>query len=163
MPSKNIKVRLSRESINKAISTIREYQKSIEAKQTALMSVLGSRGYDVMVKNISSYPMPYSKGELIDGVRYDNTGNSVVIYNVCNHALFVEFGTGIVGSRSPHPHDTIGYSYDVNGHGDNGWYYRDEDGWHWTKGMPSRPFAHDTFEELRQELPNIVKGVFGND
>lgn len=126
------------------------------------MNELGARGYEVMIENIKSYPMPYATGELVSGAGYEITEKTATIYNISNHALFVEFGTGIVGSRSPHPHDTIGYHYDVNNHGDNGWYYYDEGGSHWTKGMPSRPYAHLTYEELRNELFDIARKVFND-
>lgn len=160
MQSRNIKVRLNDESISQAISSLKEYKKTLKYKQAALMKELGEHGFEVMVREIDSYPMPYSKDDLINSVSYECTGRTVTIYNASDHALFVEFGTGIVGSRSPHPHDTIGYHYDVNNHGDDGWYYRDEGEWQWTKGMPSRPFAHGTYETLRAELIDIVKKVF---
>ena len=160
MQSKKLKVQLNSASINQAIEQLRQYRDSIEAKQERLMDVLGVYGYEIMVKKIDSYQMPFSKNDLISNVGYEAGKKSVTIYNLSDHALFVEFGTGIVGAESPHPHDTIGYSYDTNNHGNDGWYYLTDDGWFWTKGMPSRPFAHETYVELRQELLMIAREVF---
>lgn len=160
MQSKSIKVRLNDESISQAISSLKEYKKTLKYKQAALMKELGEHGFEVMIRHIDFYPMPYSYDELINSVGYECTGKTAVIYNTSDHAIYVEFGTGIVGSHYPHPHDTIGYHYDVNNHGDDGWYYRDGKEIQWTKGMPSRPFAHGTYETLRAELTDIVKKVF---
>lgn len=38
---------------------------------------------------------------------------------------YLEFGTGIVGAKKPHPEASkIGWSYDINKHGDKGWTFR---------------------------------------
>ena len=56
--------------------------------------------------------------------------------------MFVEYGTGIVGSWNPHPEDP--WEYDVNNHGYGGWIYQGADNkLHWTRGMPSRPYFYD--------------------
>lgn len=63
-------------------------------------------------------------------------------------ALFVEFGTGIVGSNNPHPVDP--WQYDVNGHGEKGWRYQDDSGtWRITSGMKSRPYFNDLIEWIQ--------------
>lgn len=75
-------------------------------------------------------------------------------------ALFVEFGTGIVGSWNPHPDDP--WEYDINNHGYKGWYYpaelanesdarTDSAGtkFFWTRGMKSRPYFYETVEWVR--------------
>ncbi len=77
--------------------------------------------------------------------------------------VFVEFGTGIVGSKAPHPTSgEHGYSYDTNGHGNDGWYYFDEKGnrIRWTRGMPSRPFMFETAVELSESIEDTAREVF---
>lgn len=163
MQSRNIKVRLNDESISQAISSLKEYQSSMKTKQAKLMEEIGVRGSGVMFDEIAKYRMPCSKANLIKWIDYTSTGTSTRILNRCGYAMFVEFGTGIKGARLPHPHDTVGYRYDVNNHGEEGWNYFDEDGWHWTMGMQARPFAHETYEALRPEIVNIATKVFNND
>lgn len=163
MQSRNIKVRLNDESISQAISSLKEYQSLMKTKQAKLMEEIGVRGSGVMFDEIAKYRMPCSKANLIKWIDYTSTGTSTRILNRCGYAMFVEFGTGIKGARSPHPHDTVGYRYDVNNHGEEGWNYFDEDGWHWTMGMQARPFAHETYEALRPEIVNIATKVFNND
>lgn len=80
------------------------------------------------------------------------------------YAVYVEFGTGVVGQGSPHP-APAGWRYDVNNHGEAGWWYfndRDQK-WHWTKGIESRPFMYNTARELERECGRIAREVFGRD
>ena len=87
-------------------------------------------------------------------------GNKGIIFTDCAHACYVEFGTGVVGSANPHP--TLPWEYDVNGHGENGWYYYDTDSGkvRFTKGLPSRPFMYETSRELEKKAIEIAKEVF---
>jgi hypothetical protein len=77
------------------------------------------------------------------------------------YAVYVEFGTGVIGKSNPHPAPE-GWKYDVNEHGDKGWWYFNErdQKWHWTKGMASRPFMYNTLQELQREAEKIARRVF---
>ena len=76
----------------------------------------------------------------------------------------MEYGTGVRGKNSPHPKPPEGWIYDVNEHGEEGWWYMGDDGeLHWTRGMPSRPFMYDTAKELRENTKEIIKGVLKDD
>ena len=68
-------------------------------------------------------------------------------------AMFVEYGTGVVGERNPHPDpQSVGQydSYDSQGHGDAGWYYGTPTGMQWTKGQPAKPFMYRTWDYGRR-------------
>lgn len=155
-----IKLKLSKHSINQAIKQLEQYRNNLEIKQERLMMLLASRGYEIIINKLNDMDMPFSRNELISGAMFNYSSKHASIFVISDHAIYVEFGTGIVGAQSPNPNNTIGYAYDINGHGDNGWYYYDENGIHWTKGMPSRPFVHETYVELREEINSIVKEVF---
>ena len=95
-----------------------------------------------------------------------SNGASYYIYTDCDWAAFVEFGTGVVGKSNPHPDTGLAnWKYDTNNHGEAGWWYFNDGEWHWTKGMPSRPFMYETAQELRDMsvIMNIAKDVFGSD
>jgi hypothetical protein len=95
-----------------------------------------------------------------------------------NVALYVEFGTGIVGSQEQHPAVGNGetkWGYDLKGHGESGWWYPAKEGnWRnrytfrgengnllaWTKGMPSRPFMYDTMLWLKDQIGEKYKVGF---
>ena len=162
---KTIEIALTSDGIKKAIRQIRAYKKSLETKKNKFLRELGNLGYDLMIEEIYSHDMPYSRGYLARSILVRIGDNTVRISNDSDHAVYVEFGTGIVGARNPYENNTIGYKYDIKGHGDKGWYYYDEhDGQlHWTKGMPSRPFVHDTYLKLREQVFNIAKEVFESD
>ena len=52
-------------------------------------------------------------------------------------AKVVEYGIGYTGSFTNV--ETDDWEYDVNGHGEKGWYYQDDDGnYHWTNGFEGR-------------------------
>lgn len=88
-----------------------------------------------------------------------------------NYAVFVEFGTGVMGEESPHPKaGEEGWEYDVGGHGDSGWWYPTVEGdpnptkkltkqgsWvAWTAGMASRPFMYSLWLWASYSVTNII-------
>lgn len=80
------------------------------------------------------------------------TNDMVIIFN--------EMGTGIVGSNNSHPNPDgpfKSWKYDVNEHGEKGWVYPKEDGTYgWTKGLPSRHMFYSAFQDIKDEIGNIV-------
>lgn len=96
-------------------------------------------------------------------------GISIRVEN--EYFMFIEYGTGVVGERNPHPIPSRdGWTYDTNKHGETGWWYpsrsddpnttkyQDKDGnyWAWTKGQASRPFMYKTWLWGSQSVTNIV-------
>lgn len=91
----------------------------------------GSSWYEITHTLESSFVKDYSLGKLV---------------NVCWYSAFVEFGTGVSG-QGTHP-KSQDYQYDVNGHGDNGWYFFDNDGnLHFTTGMQAHRFMYDAIQD----------------
>lgn len=163
---KKVKINaLSLKDIERKLAEVQRYRDSLERKLDSLLTALAEQGTIIAKNNISAYHMPWATGELensIQGIYDSNTGKGA-IWSDSDHAVYVEFGTGIVGKNSPHSESgTQGYQYDVNNHGDSGWWYlKDEDGnFHWTKGMPSRPFMWTTANRLREMLPSMAKQAF---
>lgn len=160
---KTIIFELSNKDIDRAIKELKQYRNSIPVKQELLMAKLSSRGYEILIQKIGDLNAPYSQNELRSGASFQYSQKEARIFVVSDHAIYVEFGTGIVGARSSNPNNTVGYAYDINNHGDNGWYYYKDGQIHWTKGMPSRPFVHNTYIELKKEISSIIKEVFDDD
>ena len=94
----------------------------------------------------------YDSGELYNSIHAEQKSGVGYVIADAAHAAFVCFGTGIVGKNNQHPNIAIaGWKYDVNDHGELGWWYIGRDGRaHWTKGMPSRPYMYNTAQQLRQ-------------
>lgn len=163
---KTINVELSEKSFREAAREIQKYKNEVIRKCQILAERLAERGVEIAEMKVSNHHAIYT-GELWASIGQKpgtviRHGGSYIVYTDCAWAKFVEFGTGIRGKRSPHPDTSIaGWKYDVNEHGDSGWYYFRDGEWHWTKGMPSRPFMYETDVELMMEIPKIAKEVFG--
>ena len=154
-----ITIDLSEQSINEAIKKVRQYGKDIDRKTGILVKRLVDEGVEIAKFEVMALGA-FDKGDLLrslDGVMYAD-GKSGIIFTGCDHAAYVEFGTGVVGQRDPHP--TMPWAYDVNGHGEDGWYYWDDGRKRWTKGMPSRPYMYITANVLAKEVARIAREVF---
>lgn len=96
------------------------------------------------------------KAEILEGGEY--------------YAMYVEYGTGVVGENFSHPKAAErDWMYDINSHGDSGWWYpsnsedpnptkyNSETGWWaWTAGQASRPFMYETWLWARQSFHNVL-------
>lgn len=166
MGKKKISMELSGRSIKNAIRELEDYKQELVEKCRLLAEKLAEKGVEVAKMKIASYDAVYT-GELLDSINSEpgavvKDGASWIIYTDCPWAKFVEFGTGTVGAQHPHPDTSIsGWKYDVNDHGEKGWFYFRDGEWHWTKGMPSRPFMYETGMELMQAITEVAREVFG--
>lgn len=163
--AKKISFSLSPSSIHAAIKEVRAYQSDLNRKCELLAQRLAEEGVVLAKVKIMQFPAVYT-GELLNSIQSEpgamiSNGSQWIIYTGCDWAPFVEFGTGIVGSENPHPDTGLtGWKYDTNKHGEAGWHYYKDGEWHWTKGMPSRPFMYETGRDLRKIVPKIAREVF---
>lgn len=164
--TKRIKATLSQSSLRQAQQELQRYKQELIQKTQTFAQRLADEGVILAKVKISQYSAVYT-GELLNSIMDEpgaviTNGSQWVIYTGCEWAPFIEFGTGITGSESPHPDPGLAnWKYDVNEHGDSGWWYYKEGEWHWTKGMPSRPFMYETAKELKSMIPKIAREVFG--
>lgn len=151
-------IQLSAQSLNQAKEYLNkfleQYQKGVQnsvekATEYAFEKVKQycyDNGIDTHTNNIN---MEYDKIKNIGRVY---TNDSVIIFN--------EMGTGIMGSNNSHPNPSKNFKswkYDVNEHGEKGWKYPKDDGTYgWTKGLPSRHMFYDAFNEIMDEIGDIV-------
>ena len=119
---------------------------------TELINELLEKGVEFARMEIAMFERPaIDTGTLSSNiVSYANSKTEGVIKADTEYAVYVEYGTGIVGDMSGHPErDKLGVQYDMNGHGWDGWTYRGRDGrFHHTCGMEARPFMYNTFRDL---------------
>lgn len=161
-----MKITVSLGNIDEAIRQVEEYEKSLAEKVRRLIQKLADEGAEIARAKIISMGA-VETGDLaasVNGFMYKE-GNKALIIADSKTAAFVEFGTGVRGSNKPHPDMPVTWIYDSNGHGEDGWYYYDEDQgrYRFTKGMPSRPFMYETAAELRNKLTEYAKEVFKSD
>lgn len=161
MAKKTIKIGLSATEIQKAIQEVNRIKTSLNKALESLIRELVDEGKEIAKLEIASLGA-FDTGELlgsIDGY-YDESKGMGVIFTDCPYAVFVEYGTGIVGANSPHPNPISGWNYDSNDHGESGWWYEKEKGsgdFRWTKGSPSKPFMYETWWQLSTRIKKIAK------
>ena len=156
-------MKLTTRSIEDAIREVKEYKRKLNDRVKALIRELVDKGVEIAKAQVRELGAVYT-GQLEESITgfFDEETGLGIIRTDCPYAIYVEFGTGVVGKRNPHPEPIEGWQYDVNEHGDKGWWYFNErdQKWHWTKGMVSRPFMYNTLQLLRAEAE---KGGFKVD
>ena len=163
MSKRIISVSLSEDSITEAIRTLENYKRELTDKVASLVEALTDHGVEIAKVQVRALGASYT-GELEDSITgyFSPTFGVGVIKAGAPYAVYVEFGTGVVGESKPHPKAGDFWEYDINEHGESGWvYYNNRDQkWHWTKGIESRPFMYNTVQILETECMRIAKEVF---
>lgn len=176
MARHTLKVDLSISGIEQLQKELVRYQEYLTNKAAQLAKALSEIGVDIARVQIADLDAIFT-GELIASIHSeykDSTKHGAIFAVVADseHAVFVEFGTGQRGKDSPYPYPLPeGVSWDyatgktIRQNAKTGayyWFYPGQDGlWHYTEGMPSRPFMYLTSMELMQKIPEIAKEVFG--
>lgn len=173
--AKKITITLSQKSIQDAISQIKAYQNDLTYKCQLLAEKLAEKGVDIAQTYVAPLDAVFTY-ELNSSIHAeyvsDIKGGGVwAVVAGTDHAMFVEFGTGIVGKRSPYPGklpDGVDWQYASGktirqlADGRYGWFYQDDYGeWWFTEGMPSRPFMYYTAQELEKIVVETAREVFG--
>ena len=168
---KQLNITLSTDSISKAIKELKAYKAEINKKSELLVQTLTDLGVNIARAKVLEMNIN-DTGNLMStiGGYYSPNLNAGFVTVSCEYAIFIEFGTGIVGKQNPYPGDAMaktGYKYGGGSHyvvtkdGRIGWFYPADDGtWRFTEGLPSRPFMYETALELENKFSNIVRSVF---
>lgn len=159
-----IKTTLNTKQIDSAIKELEKYKLELKMKINLLMQTIVATGEQIARAQVIELGAKYT-GDLANSIHgvYNPSSHIGLIYSGAWYAIYVEFGTGIIGSNSPHPTPEVaGWQYDINNHGEMGWIFLDEkDGkYHWTQGFASRPFMYNTARQLESLIPIIAKEVF---
>lgn len=165
---------LSPSSIERLKNNLIDYQGEVQAKTWLLCQRLAEIGVEVAKANVVSLDAVFT-GELFNGIHSEEvtSSNNKTVFSVIadnSHAIFVEFGTGLIGKESPYPGDFpegVGWQYASGktirqlADGRYGWFYNRDGQWYFTEGMPSRPFMYFASMELQKQVVKIAKEVFG--
>lgn len=161
---------LSSRTLGKAAAEVRAYKARVEELAQKLVAELAAQGVQIALVEAEGIR---DTGKLLSSIVGESGGNYGYVKCKCGYAVFVEFGTGVVGKGKPHPNVGIlgscpppsykGHTYtgyDSQGHGELGWWYPGDDGTlYWTQGMPSRPFMYNTAQQLKQLVVPTAKGL----
>lgn len=160
--ARNIIVKcLSVKEIQKAQRKLEKYKQTLENRVQSLIVALTDRGEKIAKVNVVQLGA-FDTGVLESSIEgyYSPLLGCGIIKADCYYAVYVECGTGIRGTEASHPKSSeMGYAYDVNGHGEDGWFYHNAETGKsgWTTGMPSRPFMYDMAMQLREECVKLAK------
>jgi hypothetical protein len=136
------------ESIERAINKLKSYQIGIGEALENHIKELTEKGFEYMISIVK-----IESGELKNSIswEYDKINQKGTIKVGAEYAIFVEYGTGIVGANNPHPEMKEGWKYDVNSHGMHGWWYFDEkqNRYRWTRGQKANAFVYKTAEYIK--------------
>lgn len=167
---------LSQSSIKNAIKQLKDYQNSLTYKCQILAEKLAEKGVEIARVQLADLDAIFTS-ELISSVHAEYKGSQKgggiwAVIAGTDHAMFVEFGTGIIGEQKTYPGkfpDGVDWQYASGktirqlADGRYGWFYRDDDGQVWfTEGMPSRPFMYYTSQQLIKIVEKTAKEVFRN-
>lgn len=166
---------LSVASLRALEKELEKYADSLTFKCREFAERCAERGVEIARVQIANLDAIFT-GELIQSIHAeykDSAENKVVFAVVADslHACYVEFGTGWKGLNSPYPYpmpEGISWNYNTGEtiqynkeKGTYYWFYPGKDGlWHYTEGMPARPFLYNTSLELQREIGNIAKEIF---
>jgi hypothetical protein len=149
----------SRKSIQDALSLMQKKQDEVEGSYQRTVEQLTQIGYEYMMGIVKM-----DSGELAESIswEYDASTNTGRIRVGASYAIFVEYGTGVVGAANPHPQPAEGWTYDANAHGEAGWIYFDEGQqkcFH-TKGQPASAFVYRTMEYMKSQAGEVLNVNF---
>lgn len=158
MAKNTLTIELSKESLNQAIEYLKRYKNAYEKGVSNAIEY----ATELMYEKVKQYC--YDNGILNHTnniyMEYDYIKNTGKVWTNDMVLIFNEMGTGITGLNNPHPNPSEAFKswkYDVNEHGEKGWYYPKDDGsYGWTKGLSSRHMFFDSFNEIKKEIGDIV-------
>lgn len=172
MAKKKYKVDIfSNKSLGQLKRHLNEYKNSLPGKLELVCQRLSAIGVEVAKISIVELDAVFT-GALYNSIesrRLLATDTKAIYSIVANnkYAIFVEFGTGVVGKESPYigdlPSDYVyasGKTIREISDGRIGWFYERDGQWYFTEGMPSRPFMYFASMEMRSKVVKIVKEVF---
>lgn len=145
--------RLSLEDIEQFSQYLENFKKQLPNKAKNIVQKVSEIGLQDNYKSVEVIPVTEQNGVIVGGIRTTDEKDT-----------YREFGTGIVGSNSPHTEEfleAIGWQYDVNQHGEKGWRYPKVDGTYgWTKGISAQKKFYEAMLRMEREFPNIAMQEF---
>lgn len=150
-----MKVTVKYKDLDRMISNLKNIKSQIDSVPESIIEELLTEGERIMSGNINMSEVADSVTSYVSIVGK----NSAEGYITAEHesAIYLEYGTGIVGVWNPHPELPTGWVYDSNEHGYAGWVYWDSSGRkRWTMGLASNQFILKTREELKKTAGDMA-------
>lgn len=174
-----MKIKVSLGNIDEAIKAIEQYEKSLEKKRKIFMERLAKIGVDTAKVSFKSARYDGDNDVMVTDPVWTNE-NRLVFSATGRSVLFIEFGTGVHHASESHPKQAeFGYSRGSYGHGLgklDSWRYEGNPGTNGeiitegkhkgevkTYGNPANRCMYEAGKEMRKQIREIAKEVFGSD
>lgn len=135
-----IKITLNEKSIKEAITAFNKAKSQLPVMKKEFYEKCCENITQLANKNLISWDIGENvKDDILNGWVYDVFENGAIIKNNAKKAVYVEFGTGIVGQEQPHPRANIqsppneNYEYNVPSVFKRAGKYHDENTWRFYK------------------------------
>lgn len=150
----------AKDNIRLSVSSLEGYIKQLELKKEQILKATEG------IANRLAEEASKDTYKSVEVVPAQMQGTTAIAYARSTDEIdtYREFGTGIVGSQSPHVDEALaksGWQYDVNEHREKGWIYPKKDGtFGWTKGQPAQKKFYFASKRAREKFLEISKEEF---
>lgn len=132
---KQIEIGYTKQSIDKAIKELREYQKRVELIVPTFLHKCSERIIEIANAELEEKAADFGlhsdivsaikKGWRIGEVKSTAESATITIRNEYEKAAYIEFGVGMVGKENSHEQaQELGYGYDLNKLHKKGWSFK---------------------------------------
>lgn len=143
---------------------VERYAGGLQAKADELCRRLAEIGVEASIAAIDHD----ESGELRSSIRWERRGErEYLVVADCDYAVYVEFGTGVVGAAGSYPGERPDWagapgSRSKHVNPDGSWVYYDEkqERWRITSGQVPQGFMSQGAVAVRQAVVSIAKEVF---
>lgn len=161
---------LSASSVRSARQRLERYAAGLPAKVDELCRRLAEEGVTAAVKALHDADA-HETGELESSLQVERMGDrDYLVVTHCGYAVYVEFGTGVVGAGGTYPGTmpegvTGPLSRTSKAREDGSWVYYDkrQGRYRVTKGQLPTGFMAQASAEMRERLAEIAREVLGGD
>lgn len=145
-------------NINEVINYVEHYRNAMNKGIDEGIKKLTEQAFEIVKQYCASNNLSSHLNNI--SMDYDPINKIGTVFTSDEVIIFKEMGTGIVGSKNPHPSpnsEFASWTYDINEHGEKGWKYPKEDGTYgWTKGLPAGSMFYNTFNDIKQYVDSTV-------
>lgn len=161
---------LSASSVRAARQRLERYMADLPGKVDELCRRLAEVGVTAAVTALHEADA-HETGELESSIEVEREGDrDYLVVTYCGYAVYVEFGTGVVGAAASYPGTmpegiTGPLSRTTKAREDGSWVYWDDRQGRFriTKGQTPKGFMAQASVEMREQAQRIAKEVFGGD
>lgn len=156
-----MKIVLGNEGIRELQRILMDWQRVIDEVVNEAERRLAEEGQRIMLQKA---PTTDIDGNIPGRVRVEPRAEGYAVTYLGQDVAYIEFGTGITGMGSYPDGEVlaeVNWTYDVNDHGEKGWYYygkRDGKLRH-SRGMRGEKPVLETYRETERLVPDIVRKV----